>query len=427
MCAHPSMSTPHPGPDDVTARVTDLLARYGYNSNDVVAPYAGWEHFFSDEPEGVVVYVRRGRVLVASGDPLCAPEHLQEVLARFASFARAQRLSLCFVGATPRCYAAARALGFGALKVGEEPIFDLTSYAPRGDRAKKARAARNHALRLGVTVCEYRPLEGREPGLEQEMLRVLAAWCASRPAQPLAFSLRLEPFAWMEGKRYFVAEQDGRLVGFLIGTRLAARDGVYLEDVIRLPDAPYGSTELLILTALETLARDGVREASLGVAPLQGVEQQPTRGQRALGRVAGFVRDRVNHVYRFKSLNHFKRKFAASRYEASYLLYLPPRLTPRLLLGLAGAFTPEGLGPFARDLLRRTAQRLARALARLPVVPALRAFGAALLAGALLVLGRHLHPTPTPALHLVRAHPWWLVPAGAGAGAVAARSRLRRH
>jgi lysylphosphatidylglycerol synthetase-like protein (DUF2156 family) len=103
------MSTPHPGPDDVTARVTDLLARYGYNSNDVVAPHAGWEHFFSDDPEGVVVYVRRGRVLVASGDPLCAPEHVQEVLARFASFARAQRLSLCFVGATPRCYAAARA------------------------------------------------------------------------------------------------------------------------------------------------------------------------------------------------------------------------------------------------------------------------------------------------------------------------------
>ncbi len=427
MCAHPSLHMPRPLPDDVAARVTDLLARYGYNSNDVVAPYAGWEHFFTDDPEGVVVYVRRGRVLVASGDPLCAPEHLPEVLRRFAAFARAQRLSLCFVGASARCQAAARTLGFGALKVGEEPIFDLTSYAPRGDRAKKARAARNHALRLGVTVREYRPLERRDPELEQAMLRVLAAWCASRPTQPLAFSLRLEPFAWMEGKRYFVAEQHGRVVAFLVCTRLAARSGVYLEDVIRLPDAPYGSTELLILSALEALARDGVREASLGVAPLQGVEQQATRAQRALGHVAGFVRDRLTHVYRFRSLNHFKRKFGASRYEASYLLYLPPRLTPRLLLGLAGAFTPEGLGPFARDLVHRAGRRLVRAHLPLPVVPALRALGAALAAGALLALGRHVHPTPAPALHLVRAHPWWLVPAGAGAGAAAARTRLRRH
>lgn len=416
---------PQPKPDDTTSRVTELLARYGYNSNDVVAAYPGWEHFFTEDPEGVVVYVRRGRVLVANGDPLCAPEHLSEVLRRFAAFARAHRLSLCFVGASERCHAAARAIGFGALKVGEEPIFDLTSYAPRGDRAKKVRAARNHALRLGVTVREYRPIERRDPGLEQAMLDVLAAWCASRPAQPLAFSLRLEPFAWMEGKRYFVAEQHGRVVGFLVCTRLAARAGAYLEDVIRRPDAPYGSTELLILSALEALARDGVREASLGVAPLQGVEQQASRAQRVLGRVAAFARDRVNHIYRFKSLNHFKRKFAASRYEASYLLYLPPRLTLRLLLGLASAFTPEGLLPFARDLVRRAGWRLARAHS--PLMPALRALGATLVAGALLALGRHAHPTPAPAFHLARAHPWWLVPAGAGAGAAAVRVRLRRH
>ncbi len=423
MATTPSTNAPQPTADDATARVTELLARYGYNSNDVVAAYPGWEYFFTADPEGVVVYVRRGRVLVANGDPLCAPEHVTEVLRRFAAFARAQRLSLCFVGASERCQSAARSIGFGGFKVGEEPIFDLTSYAPRGDRAKKARAARNHALRLGVTVREYRPLEKRDPELEREMLQVLAAWCAARPAQPLAFSLRLEPFAWMEGKRYFVAEQDGHAVGFLVCTRLAARAGVYLEDVIRRPDAPYGTTELLILTALEILARDGVREASLGVAPLQGVERQASRAHRVLGRVAAFVRDRVNHVYRFKSLNHFKRKFAASRYEASYLLYLPPRLTPWLLLGLAGAFTPEGLAPFARDLFRRARRRLAWAHA--PLVPTLRAVGAALLAGALLALGRHAHPTPVPALHLVRTHPWWLVPAGAGAGAAAAR--LRRH
>ncbi len=426
MGVQPPVPTPQPSAGDAVARATALLARYGYNSNDVVAAYPGWEHFFTEDPEGVIVYVRRGRVLVANGDPLCAAEHLPEVLRRFAAFARAQRLSLCFVGASPRCHAAARVLGFGALKVGEEPIFDLASYAPRGDRAKKARAARNHALRIGVTVREYRPLEEHDGALEQAMLAVLAAWCASRPAQPLAFSLRLEPFAWMEGKRFFVAEWHGRVVGFLVCTRLAARAGVYLEDVIRRPDAPYGTTELLILTALETLARDGVREASLGVAPLQGVEQQASRAQRVLGCVAAFVRDRINHFYRFKSLNHFKRKFAASRYEASYLLYLPPRLTPRLLFGLLGAFTPEGLVPFVRDLVRRAGRRLARG--HPPLMPALQAFGAALVTAALLVLlGRHVRATPAPALHLVRAHPWWLVPAGAGAGAAAARARLRRH
>ncbi|MCL6641063.1 MAG: phosphatidylglycerol lysyltransferase domain-containing protein, partial [Candidatus Rokubacteria bacterium] len=141
---------------------------------------------------------------VASGDPLCAPEHVQAVLARFASFARAQRLSLCFVGATPRCYAAARALGFGALKVGEEPIFDLSSYAPRGDRAKKARAARNHALRLGVTVREYRPLEASGALAEHVCAYARVAGAAAVTVVPRLLARRgvdeppLEPAYWAD-------------------------------------------------------------------------------------------------------------------------------------------------------------------------------------------------------------------------------------
>src|SRR5262249_45314096 len=150
----------------VRQQVRARLLAHGYNSNDFLALYRGWRYFLHER--GIVVYQRRGRTLVASGDPLCAEAALGPVLAAFVAFARGQRCRAAFLGASERLAAVAATRGFGVLKVGEEPFFELASYAPSGDRAKKARSALNQARRRGVTVRPYCPAEGGQPELERE-------------------------------------------------------------------------------------------------------------------------------------------------------------------------------------------------------------------------------------------------------------------
>ena len=54
--------------------------------------------------------------------------------------------------ATHRFARLSRQVGLRAIKVGAAPYFDLATWAPRGDRAKKARAGVNQARRAGVRV-----------------------------------------------------------------------------------------------------------------------------------------------------------------------------------------------------------------------------------------------------------------------------------
>ena len=74
---------------------------------------------------------------------------------------RAEHRSVCLVAVSEQTARVAIEVGFSALKIGEEPWFDLGGWhPPRGDRGKKFRWAVNHARRLGVEVAEYRPGEG---------------------------------------------------------------------------------------------------------------------------------------------------------------------------------------------------------------------------------------------------------------------------
>ena len=53
--------------------------------------------------------------------------------------------------------------------------------------------------------------------------------------------------------------------------------------------------------------------------------------------------------YNFRSLGHYKSKFAASWWEADYILCWPQKASPRLLLSIAGVFFD---GAFSRALAR---------------------------------------------------------------------------
>ncbi len=322
-----------------------LVLRYGYNGMSFLTLYQGWEYFHPTEGEGFVAFERHNGAALACGDPVCPEGQEAALIDAFRAWAASEKLTPAFVGATERLAAAAHSAGWKTLKVGEEPLFDLAGYAPRGNKTKKVRSAANQARKGGVTV-ELLPAGSAPPAtLALEMRDVQTAWQATRNITALSFTLRLAPLEHVKDKIVLIARKNGRLEGFVTCIPVPARNACYIEDMIRRPDAPNGVSELLFLNAVAACRERGAAIANLGLAPLRNTKQQP-HGHRFAGRALEFTFRRLNLFYKFKPLEHFKAKFGPDRWENAYLVYRPGRLA-RVALGLTCAFTPGAFGPVA--------------------------------------------------------------------------------
>jgi len=328
----------------------DLVLRHGYNGMSYLTLYAGWEYFHPPHGGGFIAFERHNGVALAVGDPVCEPGDEAMLLDAFQSYCRAERLTPAFAGASARLASLCRRQDWQTLKVGEEPLFRLDGYAPRGNRTKKVRSAANQARKTGVTV-ERIPAGSRPtPAVAREMGEVLEQWRASRCIAALSFTLRLAPLDGAEDKVILLARKDGGLDGFVTCIPVAGRNGYTIEDMIRRPTAPNGVSEMLFLAAADECRARGAEFANLGLAPLRNARRQPA-GHRLIGHALHFTFRRLNFFYKFKPLEHFKAKFGPTEWEDAFLIYRPGRLV-RVSLALFNAFTPGKLG-FVKSPLRQ--------------------------------------------------------------------------
>jgi len=333
--------------DDV--ELLTFLRRYGRNTNSFLLTYGGYQWFRSCMPPGLVGYLRSNRTLVANGDPLCSPEDAQAVLAALAaSVAPKDRVAL--VLASDWLVPSLRRLGYGVLQVGSDPVFDLARWAPRGRRAKTVRNAVHRAQRASVEVSAYRPGTPLGGPARQAVRACLAAWLRSRRSLRMRFLADVKPFAHAEERYYFLAWHQGQLAGFATCSPLYARNGWYVEDIVRRPDAPYGTTDMLVTTALGTLRDDGAALATLGIAPFTGLRR--ARSERWPDLLLLAITRLSAPFYNFDGIQRYKAKFAPSWWEPVYVAYWPNRLTIGLAYDILNVFPPAGLRNMLRVWLR---------------------------------------------------------------------------
>ena len=310
------------------SRVAGLLERFGTNPNSFMVRYeADWRYHFGERIDGAVCYVRVGRTVVAWGDPLCAPDDGPALLGEFLRAMRARGLRTSMLALQEETARAAMALGCSVLNIGSEPAFDLPSWhVPTGDRGKKLRWCVNHARRAGTTIEEYRPgATGRDRRSEAEVEEVQQRWEAGLGRGVIRSFLGLAPMDELADKRLFLARRDGRVEAFLACAPVYGRDGWYLEDLVRLPDATNGATELLVVDAMARLQRDGAAYATLGIAPLRGAEHQIDPRARWLVPALRWAFEYFDGRYHFASLSRYKAKFGPSGWEPRYAAFSPAR------------------------------------------------------------------------------------------------------
>ena len=202
----------------------------------------------------------------------------------------------------------ARECGMGLLKIGESGYFNLPQWKPAGDRGKKVRAGVNQARKAGIAVERYDPLSNRDERTRAEIEELCQAWIDTREVDALGWLLELDPFKLAEYKRYFLAHAaNGHLEGMLACCPIPARNGWYLEDLIRRPGADRGVSELLIVEALRSLAAEGAELATLATSPLAGVESNGSSGEfKHLAKLLRLIYEHLDAFYHFKALHRFK-------------------------------------------------------------------------------------------------------------------------
>jgi pimeloyl-ACP methyl ester carboxylesterase len=349
----------HSATDEPTARLLREQEVHGYNAHSLVSIAPGARFWSCPEIDGAITYNEFGKIWLVPGDPLASEENSAELTRRFIEAAREEGRYAAFMPASERFAIQAASLGLRAVKISAAPYFDLTTWGPRGDRAKKARAGVNQARRAGVRVsCVDR--------IDQTLKRETALLCrdwlkARRCAMKLGWLFALDPFQHAARKKFFTArDESGNLVGFLAASPMPARAGWYLEDVLRSPTAPSGTADLLVVEALTLLQRDGARIATLGTSPLatEGTVA-PEVGNNEL--VADLVRMATSCfaiVYNFEGLRRFKTKFAPTWWESEYVLF--PRdlkVPPHLIRAFIKAIVPEGASKLVAGQIVRAIKR----------------------------------------------------------------------
>ena len=345
---------------DPTDDLLRLQSLYGYNAHSLVSIAPGATAWRMQGIDGAVIYSRFGHVWLAAGDPLAGAKDVKPLVKGFLAAARKDRCVAAFVPATERFACEATSLGMTAIKIGSAPYFDLNSWHPRGNRAKKLRAGVNQATRAGVKI---ETVGSFSEELKQETAELCLEWLKTRRAATnFGWLLALDPFFQADRKKFFAArDAHGRLVGFLAASPIPARDGWYLEDVLRRPDSPQGTSDLLVFEALQRLEELGAGIATLGTAPLakDGVDDISTHDHPAIERALQAASKRFSAFYNFEGLRRFKAKFVASWWESEYVLVQHGAMVPtRVAHALLRAMVPGGL----TQLLTRKAVQSIRPL-----------------------------------------------------------------
>ena len=338
----PGKNSAEPGVAQATtarrARARELILEFGWNATAYQLLNPGITLWFSREGDAVVGYMTHRRTRVVGGAPVCAPGRLAAVAAEFVEDAHANCDDVCYFGAGDRLEAAyAHRPDWSRVLLGAQPIWNPLHWATAISRRRSLRGQFNRARNKGVVVIEWPP----ETSENDPALRAcLAEWLASRNLPPLHFMVEPETLGQLHDRRVFVAARGAAVVGFTVLSPVPGRNGWLVEQIVRGSNAPNGTAELLIDSAMRAIADSGATYATLGLSPLsQRAGIMPPPQPLWLRFLLRWLRLHGSRFYNFIGLDTFKSKFNPESWEPIYGIAEGRRFPPRALYAIAGVFS----------------------------------------------------------------------------------------
>lgn len=313
---------------DERDRVLALLRGHGWNTTSFQVLEHGFSYWFDPEREACVAYVDTGRAWVAAGAPIGPDDDVAACADRFVAAARRARRRACFFAVEERLVGSP---SLASMPIGEQPAWDPAGWPDvvSGDRRLREQLRRARAKGVVVRPVSPSEIEHVDAPFRAGLEELVASWLTTRKMPPMGFIVDVQPFDYAVERRCFAAEQDGRVVGLLVAVPVYRRKGWLFEDLLRAPDAPNGTTELLVDLAMRTVAEERSRYVTLGLAPLAG-DVSPW---------LGFMRACTAALYDFDGVRRFKAKLRPDGWTTIHLAWPRDGSGNLALLDALAAFT----------------------------------------------------------------------------------------
>ena len=350
----------HPlNPDTAHPRVLELLKRHGWSATSFQVLEPGYSYWFEGE-DACVAYVDTGRAWVVAGGPIAPLERMAEVASRFQAHAAASGRRVCFFATEQQLLdEALEQIPLHTLAIGEQPVWDPRRWEECLREGRNLRGQLRMARVRGVQVREVSASELREASspVRAGVDRLMTRWLESRRMAPMGFLVQLSPYAWAEERRSFVAECNREVVAFLSAVPVYARQGWFVQHLLRGPETPGGTVALLVDAVMRAAAAAGCGFLTLGLVPLAGEVDGWLRAARRLG--APF--------YDFEGLRAFKARLRPHAWERVHLVWPVPQGSAPPVVDALTAFAQGSLTRFGLASLLRRPQVLVWVLALLLV------------------------------------------------------------
>lgn len=338
-------------------RARELVLQYGWNSTAYQILNPGFELWFSALRPAVVGYVRAAGKRVVGGSPIAADADLHEVTEEFERDSAANGAGVVYFGAEERLDALCRGdATHTAILLGAQPSWDPASWESIVANHASLRAQLNRARNKDVSVALWPSEEAeKNPGLK----RLLQEWLGTRGLPPLHFLVEPETLGQLRDRRVFVATRGGVPIGFLVASPIPARNGWLTEQFVRGHNAPNGTAEMMIDSAVRWVAEQNTNYVTLGLAPLSTRAGDMTNQSLLIRLGFRWVRAHGRRFYNFAGLDSFKAKFCPDRWEAVYAISNEKKFSIRSLYAIASAFTQgRPFGTVGRGLVHAARQEL---------------------------------------------------------------------
>lgn len=336
-----------------TAR--NLVMRFGWNvvSYQILNP--GMELWFSKRHEAVLGYVRRHGVRVVAGAPICDENDLEAVVEEWESEVKAAGESICYFAAAGRLHDLLSVKDeYSTVVLGAQPVWAPQEWAGIMQSRSSLRAQLKRACNKDVEVREW-PVEIARHN--PQLKAILAQWLRSRGLPSLHFLVEPRTLDCLGDRRLFVATRRGEPVGFVVLAPAPRRNGYLTEQFVRGSRAPNGTIELMLTTAIATIAREGADYVTMGLVPLSLRGGDGEENPLWLKALLAWTRAHGRRFYNFGGLEAFKAKFEPREWEPIYAISNEAHFSPRTLYAVAAAFTRRPVWVSLSGGLRRAVRR----------------------------------------------------------------------
>jgi lysylphosphatidylglycerol synthetase-like protein (DUF2156 family) len=242
------------------------------NPSAFLAVNEGNSYFTMPGVSGVIVYRETGRYVVQFGGPFAPKRSRAKLLKGFIEWAAEQRREIVAVQLQAKDAKEYLAEGFVVNQMGASFALRVADQTLAGTRYMQLRNKIARALRSGLSVREVPYEEWTDKVKELD-----GAWLGTKGgAKPLEFLVGQCGGPYQHMRRLFIAENDGRLIGYISYSPVYGSRPGWMHDLSRRqPDAPPGVMEAINKTAIDIFKQEGVEWLHFGFTPFTELESQP--------------------------------------------------------------------------------------------------------------------------------------------------------